>query len=78
MDDFKEGDILVAPTIGTWMIPAVEKCAGIITDAGGVLSHTAIVAREFRKTCIVATKNATKALKNGQVVTMDTKSNTIQ
>lgn len=78
LDDFKEGDILVAPTVGTWMMPAVEKCAGIITDAGGVLSHTAIVAREFRKTCIVATKYATKVLKNGQVVTMDTKSNTIQ
>lgn len=76
--NFQKGDILVAPTVGTWMMPAVEKCAAIITDAGGVLSHTSIVAREFRKPCIVATKNATKILKNGQIVTIDTKKNIIK
>lgn len=76
--DFKQGNILVAPTVGTWMMPAVEKCVGIITDAGGVLSHTAIVAREFRKPCIVATKNATKVLKNGQIIEIDTKNNAIR
>jgi len=74
---FQKGDILVAPTVGTWMIPAVEKSAAIITDAGGVLSHTAIVAREFRKPCIVSTKNATKILKNGQNILVDTKKNRI-
>ncbi|OGL64806.1 hypothetical protein A3B21_03735 [Candidatus Uhrbacteria bacterium RIFCSPLOWO2_01_FULL_47_24] len=75
---FKKGEVLVAPTVGTWMMPAVEKCIAIITDAGGVLSHTAIVAREFKKPCIVATKHATKILKNGQIVTIDTQLNLIK
>jgi phosphohistidine swiveling domain-containing protein len=73
MKDFQRGEILVAPTVATWMTPVVEKCAGILTDAGGVLSHTAIVAREFRKPCIVGLKEATTFLKNGDKIELDTK-----
>lgn len=78
VSNFLKGKILVAPTITTWMLPAVERCAGIITDAGGVLSHTAIVAREFRKPCIVGTKSATRLLKNGDKVEMDTSQSSIK
>ncbi len=68
---FRTGSILVAPTVATWMTPAVERCHGIITDAGGVLSHTAIVAREYSKPCIVGTHNATSAFHDGDFVTMN-------
>ena len=39
-----------------------------MTDAGGLLSHAAIIARELKKPCIVGTKNATKVLKDGDIV----------
>ena len=71
LNNFKDGNILLAPTVATWMTPVVRKCSGIITESGGVLSHTAIVAREFSKPCIVGVKNATDVLKNGQVVILD-------
>lgn len=75
---FPHGSILLAPTVATWMTPAVERCAGIITDAGGVLSHTAIIAREYRKPCIIATKIATQILKDGDCVEIDANKGTVR
>ncbi|RLI97359.1 MAG: phosphoenolpyruvate synthase, partial [Candidatus Aenigmatarchaeota archaeon] len=49
----------------------MSKCAAIITDAGGVTSHAAIVSRELRIPCIVGTQKATKVLKDGQLITVD-------
>jgi rifampicin phosphotransferase len=42
-----------------------------VTDSGGVLSHPAIIAREFRIPAVVATGNATSLLSDGQIVTVD-------
>jgi pyruvate,water dikinase len=49
----------------------MRKASAIITDQGGILSHAAIVARELKIPCIVGTVDATKKLKNGQIVTVD-------
>ena len=43
----------------------------LVTDAGGVLSHPAIIAREYRIPAVVATGNGTAVLKDGQRVTVD-------
>jgi hypothetical protein len=43
----------------------------VVTDSGGVLSHPAIIAREFRIRAVVATGNATSLLSDGQIVTVD-------
>ena len=67
----KEGDILVAPETTPDLIIAMEKAAAIITDAGGITSHAAIIARELRKPCIVGTKIATKILKDGDMIEVD-------
>ena len=45
--------------------------AGLVTDTGGVLSHGAIAAREFKLPAVVGTGYATRALKDGQMVTVD-------
>ena len=50
---------------------AVKKAAAIVTDEGGVTCHAAIVSRELKIPCIVGTKNATKALKTGDLVEVD-------
>ena len=68
---FQAGDILVAPTVAVWMTSLVQASSGIITDEGGVLSHTAVVAREFRKPCIVGTRYATELLQNGMNILLN-------
>ena len=75
---FKKGRILVAHTVATWMLPAVERCVGIVADAGGVLAHTAILAREFRKPCLVGTRIAMETLKDGDTVELDSTKGTVE
>lgn len=65
------GDILVANTTHPTYLPAMQKAAAFVTNEGGIISHAAIVAREMKKPCIVGTKNATKILKDGDIVEVD-------
>lgn len=67
----KQGEILVARLTTPDFVPAMEKAKAIITDLGGITSHAAIVARELKIPCIVGTKIATKALKDGDLVEVD-------
>jgi len=64
----KEGDILVSISTQPDLLPAMKKAAAFITDQGGVTSHAAIVAREMNTPCVIATKNATKVLHDGDEV----------
>lgn len=68
----KQGDILVAVMTTTNMIPLLKKAAAIVTDEGGLLCHAAIIARELRIPCVIGTKIATKILKDGDLVEVDT------
>jgi len=63
-----EGDILVASMTRPEFVPAMKKAAAIVTDEGGITSHAAIVSRELGIPCVIATKNATKVLKDGWLV----------
>ena len=67
----RPGDILVSKTTKEDFVLVLHRCAGIITDIGGVTSHAAVIARELRKPCITATQHATHALKDGDLVEMD-------
>lgn len=48
-----------------------QRAGAIIADTGSVLSHTAIVAREFRLPAVVAAGNATASLVDGDEVAVD-------
>ncbi|MGB9911109.1 MAG: phosphoenolpyruvate synthase [Microgenomates group bacterium] len=67
----KQGDILVTPMTNPDFVPVMKKVAGIVTDKGGQTSHAAIVSRELGVPCVVGTKNATKILKNGEIITIN-------
>lgn len=67
----KKGEILVTTMTSPDFVPAMQKVEGIITDKGGQTSHAAIVSRELSTPCIVGARDATKRLKNGQLVTLD-------
>ncbi|MBI5225577.1 phosphoenolpyruvate synthase [Candidatus Micrarchaeota archaeon] len=68
-----EGDILVTRMTTPDFVPAMKKAAAIITDEGGATCHAAIVSRELGIPCVVGTREATKKLKEGQIVTVDAK-----
>jgi len=66
----KKGDVLVAKMTNPSYVPAMKRASAIITDQGGQTSHAAIVSRELGIPCVVGTSEATKKLKNGQMVTV--------
>jgi phosphoenolpyruvate synthase/pyruvate phosphate dikinase len=67
----KEGEVLVCPMTNPDYVPAMKRSSAIVTDEGGLLSHAAIMSREFNKPCVIGTKIATKLLKNGDMVEVD-------
>ncbi|HKE99203.1 MAG TPA: PEP/pyruvate-binding domain-containing protein [Actinomycetes bacterium] len=73
-DDFaklRPGDVLVCPiTSPVWSV-LFPSVGGLVTDTGGLLSHPAIIAREYGTPAVVATGNATALLRDGEVVTVD-------
>ena len=68
---FVEGDILIADLTSPAYSPVIMKAAAIVTNKGGITSHPAIIAREFNIPCIVGTKNATKLIKNDDLIEVD-------
>jgi len=67
----QKGDVMVAPMTSPDYVPAMKKSAAIVTDEGGQTSHAAIVSRELGIPCVVGTLQATKKLKDGQIVTVN-------
>lgn len=65
------GDVLVAPQTNPDFVPAMKKAVAIVTDSGGRTSHAAIVSRELGIPAVVGTKNGTKILKTGEIITVD-------
>lgn len=68
---FNEGDILVTRITDPTMVNLMARAGAIICDIGGMTSHPSIVSREMGTPCVVATKKATKVLKNGMRVRVD-------
>ncbi|HSM69393.1 MAG TPA: PEP-utilizing enzyme, partial [Xanthomonadales bacterium] len=65
------GDVLVTErTLPPWT-PLFATAAAVVTDIGGVLSHCAIVAREYRIPAVVGTGRATKTFHDGQLLEVD-------
>jgi len=67
----KKGEILVASMTTPDYVSAMEKAIAFVTDEGGITCHAAIVAREFNVPCIVGTGNATKVIKDGDLIEVD-------
>jgi len=63
--------ILVSIATNPDLVPAIKKSVAIITDVGGITCHAAIISRELGIPCVIGTKIATKALKDGDVVDVD-------
>lgn len=63
-----EGDVLVTATTAPPWTPLFATAAAVVTDAGGVLCHCAVVAREYGIPAVVGTGHATAIIRDGQIV----------
>jgi len=79
-EDFPQmrpGDVLVAVTTTPAWTPLFVMASAVVTDIGGPLSHSSIVAREYGIPAVMATGVATRRIHNGQTVTVDGTSGTV-
>jgi len=77
-DRLQPGDVLVCPvTSPVWSI-LFSKIGALVTDSGGVLSHPAIIAREYGIPAVVATGNATQIIPDGANVVVNGDSGIVQ
>lgn len=69
----KPGEILVFRMITpSLLLNSIEKASAIITDEGGITSHPAILSREYNVPALLGTGNASRILKTGDYVELDT------
>jgi pyruvate,water dikinase len=73
----REGEILVTSNTDPGWTPVFPKLGGLVTETGGILSHGAVVSREYNIPAVTAVKDATKMLKTGQEITVDGNDGTI-
>jgi pyruvate,water dikinase len=73
----RPGDVLVTESTEPPWTPLFATAAAIVTDTGGVLSHSAVVAREYRIPAVVGTGNATSTFRDGQLVEVDGNAGTV-
>jgi phosphohistidine swiveling domain-containing protein len=69
--DLEDGEVMVCEmTLPPW-VPLFSIAGAVVSDVGGVLSHCAIVAREFDLPAVVGTQVGTTTIKTGQTITVD-------
>jgi len=64
-DEVRAGDILVCQMTNPAWVAVFTKITGLVTDAGGITSHPAVLAREFGIPAVVGTSVATQQINNG-------------
>ena len=72
------GEILVAPSTDPGWTPLFLTAGALVMEMGGVISHGAVVAREYGIPAVVGVPDATTRLRTGQTVTVDGASGTIR
>ncbi|MGZ4674702.1 MAG: PEP-utilizing enzyme, partial [Ilumatobacteraceae bacterium] len=69
--DLEDGEIMVCEmTLPPW-VPMFSIAGAVVSDVGGVMSHCAIVAREFDIPAVVGSVDGTTRIKTGQTITVD-------
>lgn len=64
--DLEDGDILVTSFTDPGWTPLFVSIKGLVTEVGGVMTHGAVIAREYGLPAVVGVDNATKLIKDGQ------------
>ena len=69
--DLSKGEVLVANRTDPGWVPLFPCARAVVVERGSVLSHSAIVAREFGIPCVVGVRDALARLREGQLVEVD-------
>lgn len=69
--DIQPGEILICPITSPSWAPVFTRIKAAVTDVGGIMSHAAIVCREYGLPAIAGTAFGTKVIKTGQMVRVD-------
>jgi pyruvate, water dikinase len=78
LDDLVDGEILVCPlTAPSWSI-VFARIAAAVSDGGGIMSHAAIVSREYGLPAVVATGVGTQVIKTGDRLAVDGNAGTVK
>ncbi|XP_072373988.1 rifampicin phosphotransferase-like isoform X2 [Scyliorhinus torazame] len=77
-DCIQMGDILIVTSTDIGWSPYFPLLGGLVTEIGGLLSHGAVVAREYGLPCIVSCRGATSLFKSGDTVILSGKNGFVQ
>ena len=75
--EVRDGEILVAPLTAPSWAPIFGKIRATVTDIGGIMSHAAIVCREYGLPAVTGTASATKRIRTGQRIRVDGNTGTV-
>jgi len=71
LDQLQEGEILVTQVTAPSWAPVFAKIAAVVTDIGGIMSHAAIVCREYGLPAVTGTGSASRQIATGQRIRVD-------
>jgi pyruvate,water dikinase len=77
-DDVRAGDILVCHMTNPAWVVLFTKIAGLVTNAGGLTGHPAVLSREFGIPAVVGTQDATSLINNGDRLRVDGSTGTVE
>jgi pyruvate,water dikinase len=77
-DRIQPGDVIVCPSSNPSWVPVFTIAGGLVTNTGGVLSHAAVVAREFGLPAVVGVAGATTSIVDGRLVEIDGSAGTVR
>lgn len=78
LDELQQGEILVAPVTAPSWGPVFGKISATVTDIGGMMSHAAIVCREYGLPAVTGTGSASQKIKTGMMLRVDGSNGTVE
>ncbi|MBU6264924.1 PEP-utilizing enzyme [Aurantimicrobium minutum] len=78
LGELEQGEILVAPVTAPSWGPVFGKISATVTDIGGMMSHAAIVCREYGLPAVTGTGNASTTIKTGMTLRVDGTNGTVE
>jgi pyruvate,water dikinase len=76
-DQMRRGDVVVARITTPAWTPLFALASAVVTDVGGPLSHSSIVAREYHIPAVLGTGSATQRVRDGEPITVDGDAGTV-
>jgi pyruvate,water dikinase len=71
LSEVQQDEILVCPLTEPSWSPIFSTIKAAVSDIGGIMSHSAIISREYGLPAVVGTGNATTRIKSGDTITVD-------